>query len=402
MPSPSTPTDFKHAASPAALPLPLVVLLAAAAGLSVAALYYSQPLLATLRDVLQADDTLTGLVPMLTQLGYALGILWLTPLGDRHNRRRIVLIKTAVLALALLVCALVSSIEGFLVASFFVGITATLAQDIVPAAAALARNEERGRVVGAVMTGLLLGILLSRVASGIVGQLWGFRTVYLASAVSICLLGVALFRGMPSIEPTTNVSYGALLKSLGTLWLRYPSLRASTIAQGLLAVAFSAFWSTLAIMLEDSYGMGSAVAGAFGLAGAAGALAAPLAGRFADRRGSRWVTTYGSLLVAVSFAVMALSSWVPARMAIPLLVLTTIAFDFAIQATLVGNQTRVYGLEPDARSRLNAILLSGMFIGMSMGALLGSQALSRYGWSGVMGIAVGASCISFLLLRRIR
>ena len=373
------------------LPSSLVLLMATGTGLAVASIYYSQPLLGRLGESLHASTGTMGLVPTLTQLGYALGILLLAPLGDRHDRRNLITLKAAGLALALLACGLAPGVGMLLAASLVVGVMATMAQDIVPAAASLAPEAHRGRIVGTVMTGLLLGILLSRVASGLVAQQFGWRAVYGLAAVGVAAIGVASWRGLPHLAPTTTLGYGALMRSLTQLWQRHPALRRAAWAQGLLSVGFSAFWSTLAVMLFQRYQMGSATAGAFGLAGAAGALAAPLAGRLADRRSPGWVTRLGTGLTALSFAAMALELWLPAPAWLPLLVLATIGFDFGVQATLVAHQTLIYSLEPAARSRLNAVLLTAMFIGMAAGSALGSQALAHGGWLAVVGLATAAA-----------
>jgi predicted MFS family arabinose efflux permease len=379
----------------------LVLLLATGAGLSVASLYYSQPMLGVLGPDLQAGDRLVGLVPTLTQLGYALGILLLAPLGDRYDRRRIILAKAALLALALLLGGVAPGIGWLLGASLAVGLTATLAQDIVPAAATLAPESQRGKVVGTVMTGLLLGILLSRVVSGFVAEHFGWRAMFVAAAVAIAMIGVVAWRGLPRFEPTTQMGYRALMGSLVALWRRYGELRRAALAQALLSFGFSAFWSTLAVMLHSSFHLGSAAAGAFGLAGAAGALAAPLAGRLSDRRGPELVTRLGAGLTAVSFAAMGLSPLLPASAQLGIIVVAAIGFDFGIQATLVAHQTLVYGLEPGARSRLNALLFTGMFIGMAAGAALGSLALARWGWPGVVALATAAS-VAALAARMLR
>lgn len=367
-------------------------LLAAGAGFSVASLYYSQPILGVLGADLQAGADRIGLVPTLTQLGYALGILLLAPLGDRLNRRRLIVTKAVALTAALLLSAFAPSVPWLLLASLLIGLSATVAQDIVPAAATLAPEASRGKAVGTVMTGLLLGILLSRVVSGLLAEQLGWRTVYGAAAASVAVLAVALWRGLPDFAPTTRVSYAALIGSMGQLWQRYPGLRHAALAQGLLAVGFSAFWSTLAVMLHaEPFHLGSGAAGAFGLAGVAGALAAPLAGRISDRRGPELVTRLGAGLSALAFASMALATWLPPQGQLLLIVLSAVAFDFGVQATLVAHQTLVYGLEPAARSRLNALLFVGMFIGMATGAWLGSLALARWGWLGVVGLATVAA-----------
>ncbi|WP_287497033.1 MFS transporter [Pandoraea sp. CB10b_02] len=375
-----------------ALSARLILLLATGTGLTVASLYYAQPMLGIMTDDIHAANTTVGWVPTLTQLGYALGILLLVPLGDIIDRRRIVLVKGAILTLALLVAAVSPGIGTLLVASLAIGLTATMAQDIVPAAASIAPESIRGRVVGTVMTGLLLGILLSRVVSGFVAENFGWRAMYVVAAVSVAAFGVVAWRSLPSFHPTTQMSYGQLIGSIASLWKRHPALRRAAFAQGLLSVGFSAFWSTLAVMLHEApFHLGAAAAGAFGLAGAAGALGAPLAGRIADRKGPQIVTRLGAGLVAVSFAAMLLAPMLGARAQLWLIGLAAIGFDLGVQVALVSHQTIVYGIEPAARSRLNAVLFVGVFIGMSIGALLGAQALAHWGWTGVASLATLAA-----------
>jgi predicted MFS family arabinose efflux permease len=380
-------TEAPTAAAPLAPRLAL--LLAAAAGLAVAPLYYSQPMLGILESDTGASARAIGMVPMLTQLGYALGILLLAPLGDRFDRRRVILIKAGALVGALLLAAVSPSIGCLLAASFAIGLSATMTQDIVPAAATLAPDASRGKTVGTVMTGLLLGILLSRVVSGFVAEHYSWRAMFVAAAVSVAAIGVAAWRGLPSFKPTTHLPYRALIGSLAHLWWHHRALRRAAFAQGLLAMGFSAFWSTLAVMLHAApFHLGSAVAGAFGLAGAAGALAAPIAGRLADRSGPERVTRLGIGLATVSFGVMALGTTMTPHAQLVLLAIATVGFDLGIQATLIAHQTIVYGIDPASRSRLNAVLFVGMFIGMAAGAGLGSLALAQWGWMGVIGLAV--------------
>lgn len=390
-------TASRSPAAEATVPAGMVLLLATGAGLAVASIYYSQPLLGVLGDDLQTSTAAIGWVPTLTQLGYALGIVLLAPLGDRHDRRKLIAIKAAVLAAALLACGLAPGIVVLMAASLAVGLMATMAQDIVPTAAALAPDAQRGRIVGAVMTGLLLGILLSRVASGLVAQQFGWRAVYFAAAAAVAAIGLASWRALPRLAPTTTMGYAALLASMAVLWRRHPDLRRAAWTQGLLSVAFSAFWSTLAVMLFQRYHMGSATAGAFGLAGAAGALAAPLAGRLADRRSPDWVARVASALTALCFAAMALELWLPAAAWLPLLVMATIGFDLGVQATLVAHQAQIYRLEPAARSRLNAVLLTAMFIGMAVGSASGSLALAHAGWLAVVVLCTVMSTAAWVV-----
>ncbi len=373
----------------------LLGLLATGAGLSVANLYYSQPMLGVLSADLGSDATAVGLIPTLTQLGYALGLLFLAPLGDRFDRRRLILAKLALLVLALLAGGLAPGLQPLLAASLLTGLTATVAQDLVPAAAALAPAERRGRMVGTVMTGLLLGILLSRVVSGVVAEAFGWRAMYGLAALSIVGVALAVWRGLPSFPPTTRLGYLALLGSLGELWRRHGALKRATLAQGLLSVGFSAFWSTLALLLHGgAFHLGSAAAGAFGLAGAAGALAAPLVGRLADRRGPERVARLGIALAALSFASLLALPLLPTTGQLALIAVAAVGFDLGVQATLIAHQSQVYGLAPEARSRLNAVLFTGMFVGMASGAALGALLLARVGWSGVAGLALLASLLA--------
>jgi predicted MFS family arabinose efflux permease len=375
--------------------------LSAGAGLAVASIYYNQPMLGNIGQDFQSSVSATGFIPTLTQIGYALGILLLIPLGDRFNRRHVILSKGVLLALALLLCSFMPTLNGMLVASLMIGVMATMAQDIVPTAAILAPESQRGKAVGSVMTGLLLGILLSRVISGMVTEAVGWRVMYQIAAASIVAITLVLWKALPNIEPHTDISYPALMRSMFSLWKRHAVLRKAAISQGLLSLAFSAFWSTLAVMLYQSYGLGSATAGAFGLAGAAGALAAPLAGRLADKQGPARVTQFGSALVAISFALMFLLPYLPVNGQIALIILSAIGFDFGVQAALISHQTLVYGIDPTARGRLNALLFTGVFIGMAAGSALGSQALMAFGWNGVVTLATVAAILS-LIIRLIR
>ncbi|MBI6160371.1 MFS transporter [Serratia liquefaciens] len=370
-----------------ALSAKVVFLLATGAGLSVASIYYSQPMLGIMADAFHAGVSDAGWVPTLTQAGYALGILLLAPLGDRHDRRQIIRIKGLLLAVTLLFCGFSSSFPLLLLSSLAIGLAATVAQDIIPAAATLATDANRGKTVGTVMTGLLAGILLSRVFSGVVAEYFGWRSVYLLAAVAVLAISFAIGAVLPRLKPNTSLSYPALLRSLGQLWVDYPELRRAALAQGLLSIAFSAFWSTLAVMLAERYQLGSAVAGAFGLAGAAGALAAPLAGMLADRHGPDYVTKIGAAMVVVSFALMFLLPLLSLPAQLALIALSAVGFDLGIQATLVAHQTIIYAINPAARSRLNAIMFTLVFIGMAGGAALGSKILEAAGWPGVVTLA---------------
>ncbi len=363
----------------------IIFILALGAGFSVASIYYAQPLLPLMGTNLYLTVEGMGLVPTLTQAGYALGILFLLPLGDRHDRRRLILVKSALLALLLLLCSLTGQLSSLLVVSLLIGMAATMAQDIVPAAAILAPAGKQGKMVGTVMTGLLLGILLSR-------------------TVSVALIGLVMWRVLPRFAVHSTLSYPQLMASMAHLWQRYPALRRAALAQGALSIAFSAFWSTLAVMLSEHYHMGSAVAGGFGIAGAAGALAAPLAGGLADKFGAGKVTQMGAALVTLSFALMFMLPLLPVHAQLALIALSAIGFDLGLQSSLVAHQNLVYGLEPQARGRLNALLFTVVFIGMSLGSVLGSKLYVLAGWNGVVTLAVitGALALAIRLLENAR
>jgi predicted MFS family arabinose efflux permease len=278
-----------------------------------------------------------GLVPTLTQAGYALGILFLLPLGDRHDRRRLILVKSARAG------APAAPVQPHRPAQLTAGGQSAdryggdHGAGYRPGGGDLAPAGKQGKMVGTVMTGLLLGILLSRTVSGVVGAVFGWRVMYQAAAVSVALIGLVMWRVLPRFAIHSTLSYPQLMASMAHLWQRYPALRALRWLRGAL-IAFSAFWSTLAVMLSEHYHMGSAVAGGFGIAGAAGALAAPLAGGLADKFGAGKVTQMGAALVTVSFALMFMLPLLPLHGQLALIALSAIGFDLGLQSSLVAHQ----------------------------------------------------------------
>lgn len=381
-------------AAPAGPSQALIFLLSASAGLSVAALYYNQPILGLLADSLKVSPSAIGHIPTLTQIGYAIGLLLLNPLGDRLDRRTVILVKIGLLTIGLLGMAFARSLLQLGLLSAVIGAAASLAQDCVPAAAAIAPDQSRGRIVGKVMSGLLLGILLSRVFSGLVAEALGWRAMFVIAAIAVGLLGLVATRQLPHFAPTTDLPYSKLLWSLRELWARHPRLRQASYAQALLAAAFSAFWSTLAIMLQQPpFHMGAGVAGTFGLAGALGALAAPVTGSIADRKGPESVTRLAAGLVLVSFI-----GFAGLPHSFSLLVIGTLIFDLGVQSSLIAHQSIIYALEPAARGRINAVFMTMMFVGMSAGSTLGSLALVHAGWRGVT--LMGAACAALALVIR--
>ncbi len=379
------------------LPASLTMLLAATTGIAVANIYYAQPMVGLIAASFGTSGTAAVECVTGAQLGYAAGIVLLVPLGDRVDRRRLMLLLTALLALALLAAAAAPSLALLTAASVLIGVASTIAQQAVPFAAELAGEQERGRVVGQVVSGLLAGILLARTVSGVVGEHLGWRPMFVLGAVMTVGLLAWLWRALPSSRPSGRGSYGALMLSLLSLWRRHRALRRAAIVQGCLFGGFSAFWAVLALRLQEPpFRLGAEAAGLFGVVGLAGVLVAPLAGRVADRRGPWLVALVGVLLVAPGWAALA---FVPGLVGIGIGV---VLLDAGIQATLIANQAEIFALEPAARSRLNTVFVTGIFFGGAIGSAGGSVAWGLAGWAGVVlfGAALAVLALVAHLLGR--
>ncbi len=365
----------------------LLWLLAVAAGVTVANLYYCQPLLAMMGASFGASAHGIGLVAVFTQAGYAAGMLFIIPLGDSEERRRLIVLAAAASTLALLGVALAPSLGALWLASFVLGLTTAVPQLAVPYAAALVPAADRGRSVGKVMSGLLIGILLSRTASGLVGQHLGWRATFMLAALAMAVFTVVLRLRLPLQQPQQRIRYSELLRSLPRLLRREPLLRRHALLGALALAAFSAFWTTLVFLLgAPPYHYGADVAGLFGLVGVAGALVAPVAGRIADRHGTRLVNLLALCCVLVSWVVFALL-W----RSLAGLALGVVLLDLGVQANHISNQTRVLGLSAEGRNRMNAVYMVLYFIGAAAGSFLGASAWSAFGWAGVSGLGVALS-----------
>ncbi|WP_410013057.1 MFS transporter [Sodalis sp. RH24] len=362
----------------------LIFAMAAASGIAVANIYYNQPMMVVIAASFPGQSA-PGLIPTITQLGYAAGLLLLVPLGDLFERRRLIVLQFLMLALASLLAAFAPTGWTLLGASLLLGIGATAAQQIVPVAATLASPARRGAVVGSVMSGLLSGILLSRTLAGLVAEYAGWRAMFLLG-VPLALLGALLmYRMLPKTTATARaaLSYPALMASLIHLWREEPRLRQATLTQAALFASFSAFWTILAIYLDHSaYHLGSGIAGLFGVVGAVGVFAAPAAGRMADRLGGRPVIIMGAALTLIAWLVfMGWTSLIGLTVGVILL-------DLGVQSALVANQHVIYGLREEAKGRVNTLFMGGMFLGGTLGSMGAMMAWERAGWHGVGYFAI--------------
>lgn len=367
-----------------ALSRSLLLLMSIAGAVSVANLYDSQPLLAGLAQYFHVSSAVIGVAAMLTQIGNAIGLIFLVPFGDIVRHRLLIITMLACSMAALSGLSFASSILWFAVGSLLVGITSITQILLVTLAAHLADPASRGRVIGTVMTGLLFGMLLSRTFSGIVGEHWGWRAVYRIAAVMMGILIVVFYFRLPRSSPGSSMSYGKLLASLGGLLRRQPVLRSSSLIGAMMFATFSAFWATLSFLLESpAYRLGAQAAGMFGLLGTAGALAASAAGRVSDRKGPLFTLTIGICLSMASF----LCLWIfGTRM--QGLICGIILLDLGVQTAQISNQAKINALDAASRSRNNAIYMALYFVGGALGSFLGSYFWGLFGWTGVCALGV--------------
>ena len=371
--------------------------MAVASGATVANLYYNQPLLPEIARGFGVPDHAIGLIPTLTQVGYGAGMLLVVPLGDSHERRRLVLTLTGLVTLALLGAAAAPSLPVLALASVAIGVTTCVPQILVPYAATLAPPEERGRAVGIVTSGLLFGVLLSRTFAGLIGEALGWRAVYWCGAGLMVLLGILLRLELPPSEPAAPMPYRMLLRSLRALVREEPQLRLHALLGALTFAALAAFWATLALYLRDlPLHYGPRTAGLFGVVGVTGALAAPLMGRAAGTRSDWRINTIAIASMLVGFAVLAAAGGHLLGIAAAVVLL-----DFGAQANHISNQTRIFGLREEARSRVNTVYMVTYFAGGALGAYVGTLAYAAWGWIGVcaVGAAVCAAGLAVVLRR---
>ena len=360
-------------------PLDFVLyLMSVSAGLVAANIYYIQPLLRYICVEFDVGESRASGVALATQLGFAMGLLLIIPLGDKVANHRILRVDFLLLVSSLIAVATAGSLRVLIVASFLVGFTSALPQLFVPMAARLANDENRGRAIGIVMSGLLIGVLGSRALSGAVGEMFGWRTVFYAAAIMMVALFVLLTLKLPRLEPTYEGSYFDLMKSIGHYFKKEPSLRLAALRGALSFGGLSAFWTTLVFLMDDNFGYGSSVTGLFGLLGIAGALAAAQVGKLNDRMGKHKI-----IIVAISVSIVSWIVFLFSANSIAGIVVGVILIDLGQQALHITNQNIIFAKNPDARNRINTVYMVSFFLGGAGGTFLGALAWEHYQWMGV-------------------
>jgi predicted MFS family arabinose efflux permease len=369
----------------------LLLLMAAGAGVSAANTYYSQPLLSTLSHYFGVSSGVAGLVATFAQLGFVLGLALIVPLGDLLERRRLVTVMTALTGLGLLGEAAAPEIGVLMALAVAVGVCTVTAQIFVPFAADLATPARRGRAVGTIMSGLLIGILLARTVSGLIADVASWRVVYVIAAALMFTLSLACRIELPPSAPAARTSYRLLLRSIGEIYAREPVLRRRGLYGGLAFAAFSTFWTAIAFQLAGHYHYSQAVIGLFGLLGVAGASCAQVAGRIADAGWAR-VTTAGFIVLA---GVSWLAMWIGGTQIVWMIV-GILVLDLGVQGIHISNQSEVYRLRPEARSRLTTGYMCSYFAGGVTGSALAGAAYDAYGWTGVCVLGAIFPAVAFI------
>nr|WP_296069735.1 MFS transporter [uncultured Actinoplanes sp.] len=372
----------------------LTFILAVACGLTVANLYYAQPLLDLVANSFGVSQGAATVVVTTTQIGYALGLLFLLPLGDLVENRRLTTRLLCGTAISLLLAAVAPAYAIFLIVAALVGMTSVVAQILVPYAAHLAPPEQRGALVGKVMSGLLTGILLARTVSSFVAGLWGWRTIYFISAGLMIVLALVVRRMLPERKPSHAAGYGSLLRTVVALAKEEPALRRRALSQATMFGAFTAYWTAIAYELIDEHGFTQGQIAVFALIGAAGAAAAPLGGRLADR-GWGQAASGGALLLASLTLVLAGLG----HRSVIVLAVAGVLLDFAVNSHQVMSQHEIYSLRGDARARINTVFMTTVFAGGAISSALTGLLHHRFGWTGacvlgailpLLGLAVWA------------
>jgi predicted MFS family arabinose efflux permease len=376
-------------------------LMAIICAFAVANLYYNQPILAEIAKSFHVSAAEVGWIPTLTQLGYASGLLLFVPLGDRVEQRRLIIIMLLVTAVNLFAAALSPNLNTLILASFAIGATTIVAQLLIPFATQLAPPSAQGKIIGNLMSALFVGILLARPIGGWIAEQFNWRGIYWLAGSVMVLLAISSTQLLPKYQPKSQLSYGALLRSLWKLVKSQPALREASLIQAMLFGAFSVFWSTLAFLLaRPPYSYGSKAVGLFGLVGIAGILVAPLLGQLADRgtaktiRSMMGIAIIGAIAAYLIFWQLGTQIWG--------LIIGSILLNLSSQGGLIANQVKIYSLDPNARSRLNTVFMVSTFLGASLGSIVGIYGWNLMQWTGVCIaglLLIGVAAIQFWLSR---
>jgi predicted MFS family arabinose efflux permease len=372
-----------------------MMLLTAATFAAAGGIHYQTPMLGAMAAEFGADSSTIGWVPTLTFGGFLAGIGLLVPLGDRVDKRRLIITQHFAAIVALLAAGAASGVATAAASGFLIGLCACYAQNIVPMVAELAPPGERGRAVGTVLTALFLGILFARITGGIVAAQLGWRWMYVLGAALLALIAPALIARLPHSTPKTTLAYPELLASMLTLARVHADMRRVVAIQVLLGICYGGFWATIATMLLKWHGLGPAVAGLIGIPGAAGILIARPAGRWLDLRGPAPIVTTGIALIIAAYGVFAFGVWWPAALAIGAALL-----DSGLRAAMVANQTVVNSLAPEARSRSNTVFGLSVWSGNAIGAFIATSALAASGWLAVCAISALAAAAALAVQLR--
>ena len=364
----------------------MILAMAFVAGAVVTNIYYNQPMLPLIAADLGVAQASIGLVPGVTLAGFSFGLITLLPLGDRFDRKRLVLMQIGFASLFALLSAIAPGLPTLLAASFGLGMVCCVPQQLTPFAAAMSPPAERGRSVGTVVGGIMIGLLLGRTVGGAISAVAGWRAVFGMAAVFMAIVGVVTANVLPKGRPTTDLNYGRLLASLWPLVRDHAALRRAMATQALIWVGFNAFWANLATLLaQEPRHLGPFWAGAFGLFGVAGALGATFGGRAADRLGPRSVVFFGVAMVTLAYLVM-----FAAPFSMIALIAGVVLLDLGCQSCLVSNQTLVFAIDPKAQGRVNTLYMTATFLGGACGAALGGWLMARHGWTGVAALGCAA------------
>lgn len=384
---------MKNAVSPSQVPLSksLIILMAIATGMVVASNYYAQPLLDSIAHYFQISVTLAGFIVTTAQLSYAIGLMLLVPLGDMFERRTLIVVMTLISASGLLITAMAQNIWVMLIGTALSGMFSVVAQILVPFAATLATPHQRGKAVGTIMSGLLLGILLARTASGLMASFTNWQGIFWLASLFLALLAIILWRCLPTYKNESNLNYFQLIGSIFKLFKTTPVLRTRSLIGGLIFAHFGLLWTSMAFLLSaDPFNYSDAIIGLFGLVGAAGALMAGKAGVWVDKGKGKKTTTSGLILLLISWAFIIIAPYYNGLGLISFII-GVIILDLAVQGVHVTNQSTIYRILPDARNRLTAAYMTSYFIGGALGSFLSGYTYHQFGWKGVCisGFVIG-------------